>query len=159
MEGGTRNSLSRISLRWMIRECFRANTGIQFHRESLKRIGLDPDTFLEPRPPAIAPTPTPVAQVETAAHAPGPTDATVVDHVQGFPAAASTFKSEEDEELADALSEKHDQLEISKPWWILEILPMRELNWDNFSLTKKWMYVSVSNTVLSYSHGCGPLTD
>ena len=142
----------------MIRECFRANTGIQFHRESLKHIGLDPAT-LYPFVVPSRPIPAPVAQVKVAAHATEPTDGTVVDYVQAFPTAASTFKSEEDEELADALSRIYDQLELSKPWWFLEILPMREQNRENYALTKKWMYVFVSNTVLSYSYGYGPPTD
>jgi hypothetical protein len=40
---GTRNNLARIPLRWMIRECFRADTGIQFFCED---VGLDPDPLL-----------------------------------------------------------------------------------------------------------------
>ena len=35
-------SLARIPLRWMIREVFRANTGIRFHTEPLRELGLDP---------------------------------------------------------------------------------------------------------------------
>jgi hypothetical protein len=137
----------------MIRECFRTNTGIQFYRDSFKDIGLDPDTFLDPRPPALVPTPTRVAQVEaaaqTAAHAPEPSDGTLVE-AQASPTAACSFKSEEDEELADALSPKYDQLELSKPWWILELLPMRhrEQNRKDYSLTYEWKYVFVSNPVL-----------
>ncbi|KAH9932123.1 uncharacterized protein BXZ73DRAFT_101498 [Epithele typhae] len=37
-----RHSLARIPLRWMVRECFRTHTGIRFHAELLKDIGLDP---------------------------------------------------------------------------------------------------------------------
>ncbi|KAI0756454.1 hypothetical protein C8Q80DRAFT_1128679 [Daedaleopsis nitida] len=40
-----KHSLARIPLRWMIRECFRTNTGIRFHAELLKEIGLDPATL------------------------------------------------------------------------------------------------------------------
>ncbi|OSD00890.1 hypothetical protein PYCCODRAFT_1370341 [Trametes coccinea BRFM310] len=47
----TPHALERIPLRWMIRECFRTNTGIRFHGELLKRIGLDPATLWpEPQP-------------------------------------------------------------------------------------------------------------
>ncbi|EEB88982.1 hypothetical protein MPER_12979 [Moniliophthora perniciosa FA553] len=34
-------SLARISLRWMVRECYKAGTGILFHSERLRAIGLD----------------------------------------------------------------------------------------------------------------------
>jgi hypothetical protein len=137
---GTRNSLARIPLRWMIRECFRANTGIQFYRESFKEIGLDPATFLDPRPPALTPTPALVAQAEAAAHATEPSDGTLVEQAQASPTAASTFKTEEDEELADAVSEMYDQLSLSKPWWILEILPFRhrEQNRRSYELKYQW---------------------
>ena len=141
----------------MIRECFRANTGIQFYRDSFKSVGLDPDTFLKPRPPALTPTPTQVSQIiEAAASAPEPTNGT-----QDTQAAAASFKSEEDEELADALSPKYDRLKLFKPWWILEILPMlhRKRNPEDHSLTQEWKYVLVSNTFLGHSHGYGPLAE
>ena len=143
----------------MIRECLRANTAIQFHRESLKNIGLDPDTFLDPRPPAIAPTPALVAQVaaqiEAAVHAHKPTSGTLVDYVQASSSVASSFKSEENEELADALSPICDQLKLSKIWWILEFLPTPHRQYDqrDYSLNYKWRYVFVSNTIPSHSHG------
>lgn len=136
----------------MIRECFRCNTGIQFYRETFKDIGLDPDTFLDPRPPPLVPTTALVSQVEAAAHAAEATDGTMVD-VQASPTAASSFKSEEDEELADALSPKYDQLELSKPWWILEVLPMRhrEQNRRDYSLSNEWRCVLTSSILLTHS--------
>ena len=140
----------------MIREWFHANTGIQFYRASLKNIGFDPDTFLEPRQPAIVPTRALVAQVEAVAHVPKPTGVTLVDYMRASPSATAS-KSEEDEEFVDSLSPKYDRLELSKPWWILEILPIRlhEQNRMNDSWTNKWMYVFVSNTILSHSLGYG----
>ncbi|KAI8981357.1 hypothetical protein BD414DRAFT_443685 [Trametes punicea] len=50
----TPHTLARIPLRWMIRECFRTNTGIRFHGELLKRIGLDPATLWPVPEPAHA---------------------------------------------------------------------------------------------------------
>ena len=42
MLNGTRHALARIPLRWMIRECFQAETGIIFDADALKHeIGLD----------------------------------------------------------------------------------------------------------------------
>ncbi|KAI9455939.1 hypothetical protein BJY52DRAFT_1384548 [Lactarius psammicola] len=107
---GTRNSLARIPLRWMIRECFRANTGIQFYHPSI---------LSAPRPPALTPS---------------------ADQVQASPTAATTFRTEEIEELADALSPIYDELKISKTWWILEILPMRhrEQNRKDYTWKHFW---------------------
>ncbi|KAI0253206.1 hypothetical protein BJV78DRAFT_1123495 [Lactifluus subvellereus] len=128
VENGTRNSLARIPLRWMIRQCFLTNTGIQFHRESFKDIGLDVDSIFPvvlPRPPALKASASDVAKalasyhadVKRTTHAAKPTGAPLT--------AASTFKTEEAEELTDALSKKYDELKRSKAWWILEILPLR----------------------------------
>ena len=66
-------SLARIPLRWMVREVFRTNTGIRFHAELLKDIGLDPASLWpHPKPqcefgpglahaPQIPPMTTPAA--------------------------------------------------------------------------------------------------
>lgn len=35
------------------------------------------------------------------------------------------FVNEEEEDLADALSDKNDMLNISKSWWILEYVPQQ----------------------------------
>jgi hypothetical protein len=93
------------------------------------------------------PTPARVAEVEAAAHAAEPTDQTLVDQAQASPTAASSFRSEEAEELADALSPIYDQLKLSKPWWILEVLPTRhrEQNRRNYKWEHSWKYVFVSN--------------
>ncbi|KAI9455937.1 hypothetical protein BJY52DRAFT_1213126 [Lactarius psammicola] len=138
--------LARIPLRWMIRECFRAKTGIQFYRETFKDVGLDPDTLSDPsklyapRPPNQTPSAAQVAQVEAAAYAAEPTDGTLTDQVQASPTAATTFRTEEIEELADALSRPYDQLKISKAWWIFEILPIRhhEQNRRDYTWKHYW---------------------
>jgi hypothetical protein len=130
---GTRHSLARIPLRWMIRECFIVKTGIQFHLESFKDIGLDPTTLfpivVTDRPPALEPSASAIAEVKASlkvsAHVAEPSDATLTDETDDPPTAASTFKSEENEELLDALCPIYDQLKLAKAWWILEILPLR----------------------------------
>jgi hypothetical protein len=143
---GTRNSLARIPLRWMIRQCFLVNTGIQFHYDSFKDIGLDPNTlspFVTPRLAALKPSAATVAEVKASAHSAEPTDATLTDEAQASPKAASTFKSEEDEELVDALSPIYDQLKLAKAWWILEILPLRHRAQNRKDSCRKpyWQYV------------------
>lgn len=108
VDNGTRNSLARIPLRWMIRQCFLTNTGIMFHRSLFKQIGMDDATVyphVVERPPAIFQTlPLPSA--------PSTTD-------------GGTFVSEELEDLADTLCPVYDQLQIALWWWILEVIPQK----------------------------------
>lgn len=116
----------------MIRQCFLTNTGIQFHREKFGAIGFDPATlypFVLPRPPALT------------------ADASVLATRKH----AADYKTEEDEELKDALCPLYDQLTLSWAWWILEIIPLRhcERSRRNASWVPYWMYV--------FSLGfCGP---
>ncbi|KAL7285026.1 hypothetical protein ACG7TL_000116 [Trametes sanguinea] len=103
----TPHTLARIPLRWMIRECFKMNTGIRFHGELLKRIGLDP-AALHPivldRPPPVQPQP----EVHLKTVAP--------------PVPLTT---EEEHEVRDALAPLYDQLTLAPYWWALELLPMK----------------------------------
>ncbi|KAH8118157.1 hypothetical protein DFH11DRAFT_1687160 [Phellopilus nigrolimitatus] len=63
VSNNTPSSLARISLRWMIRECFLARTGIQFEADKLIDLGLDPMTLYprvlrrpqDPVPPPLPP--------------------------------------------------------------------------------------------------------
>jgi hypothetical protein len=118
----TRNSLARIPLRWMVRQCFIVNTGIMFHKDTLPKIGLDPNTlypevldrpqaiFQDPKIHAI-PVPKPIVHDD---------DRKAVVYTDG-----GCFVNEEEEDLADALSPMYDQLKLAKYWWILEMLPQK----------------------------------
>ncbi|CAE7129142.1 unnamed protein product [Rhizoctonia solani] len=56
VKNGERYSLARIPLRWMVRQCFKCETGIMFHSNQLEDIGLSPETLwpkVLPRPPAV----------------------------------------------------------------------------------------------------------
>ena len=130
----------------MIRECFIANTGIQFHRESFKGIGLDPETldpFVTPRSEPLKPSSSTITELRGSAHKAEATEATLTDEAQASPIAASSFQAEEDEELADAISPVYDQLKLSWAWWILEIIPLRHRVQDRKDMSWKpyWMYV------------------
>jgi hypothetical protein len=134
----------------MIRQCFLANTGIQFHRDSFKDIGLDVNKLypvVVARPPALKASASDGAEATASGHAAEPTDGTLTDEVQASPTAASTFKSEEEEELTDALSPIYDELKISKSWWILEVLPLRysRQNRRDASWKEYWAYVITSS--------------
>ena len=133
----------------MIRQCFLANTGIQFYHETFKHIGLDPTTlfpYVTTRPPALETSASSVAEARASTHCPDPLRVTLNDQAQASPIAACTFKSEEHEELLDALSPIFDQLELLKAWWILEILPLRHHMQDRKKLLWKpeWQYVFFS---------------
>ena len=120
---GTRNSLARIPLRWMIRQCFLAKTGIMFHKDTFPKIGLDPGTIfpevLLPRPPMVLqdpkihtiPVPKPLVVDD---------DRKAVVYTDG-----GSFVNEAEEDLADALSPMYDELVRAKYWWILEMIPQR----------------------------------
>lgn len=136
MSNKTQNSLARIPLRWMVRECFKANSGILFLSERLTDIGLDPTTlypYVTPRP-SIKPLEGLQIRKHPAKEIPIRPHLTLKkkkNHgnqllVPSIPAVqpASAFGSEEDEELKDALSPMYDQLKLKKRWWIIEALPM-----------------------------------
>jgi hypothetical protein len=127
----------------MIRECFKADTGIMFYAKGLREIGLDPSTlypFVTPRPPPIAvgdavfeePPRSPPSWIQRSfsrlkrkllprsvqdigSPPVNPTKATETVRVG----------TEEEEDLKDALSPIYDQLKLRHAWWILEILPLK----------------------------------
>lgn len=115
-----KHNLARIPLRWMIRECFKTNTGIMFDSEKLRDIGLDPATLWPkalPRPP----------------HLPVPKDARIAN----IPPSISPTKAaieieskpqltEEEHELNDALTPVYDQLSLRWFWWVLEFWPIKQ---------------------------------
>ncbi|KAG8685716.1 hypothetical protein FRC08_012948 [Ceratobasidium sp. 394] len=204
VKNGERYSLARISLRWMVRQCFKCDTGIMFHTNMLEDIGLSPETLwpkVLPRPPpirsldeipTIPQTPTLASRNSdppaysvlpsntndpafNAAH-PGFEDAAELDpndprnpnaqkyvpyssitdreHTQlsrrvdpyepylpftrfghdirdygfGSREPREPFISEEVEDLKDALSPIYDQLTLNWWWWILEILPVKQVS-------------------------------
>jgi len=113
-------SLARIPLRWMIRECFKMNSGIMFVSEGLRKLGINPASvypIVQHRPPALS-----VSNLK----------------IQKTPS-TSPFKrkpkqdesppdcqTEEEHELHDALSPIYDQLSLVKKWWSLEVLPVKQ---------------------------------
>jgi len=119
---GTRNSLARIPLRWMIRQCFIANTGIMFHKDTLPKVGLDPATLY----PQVLPRPPMVLQDPKVHTIPVPEPKVVMDDRKAVVYTdGGCFVNEAEEDLADALTPMYDQLKLAKFWWILEMLPQK----------------------------------
>ncbi|KAG2353991.1 hypothetical protein BDR07DRAFT_1342129 [Suillus spraguei] len=127
---GTRNSLARIPLRWMIREIFKLDVGILFHRHMFTKIGMDPETLKpsvvkQPRPPPIYQSPKASSpDIPRKVHVPPPEvvldDPTLIVYSDG-----GKFVNEELEDLADATCPMYDQLHLAPAWWILEVLPQK----------------------------------
>ncbi|KAF9654138.1 hypothetical protein BDM02DRAFT_6878 [Thelephora ganbajun] len=114
VKNGTRHALSRIPLRWMIRECFLAQTGIMFKADALRQVGLDPSRVY----PHVLTRPEALLLKQADPNRVGYTNGTVSVVEPGV------ILNEEEEDLADALSPINDQLLLSPAWWLLELLPM-----------------------------------
>ena len=120
VDNDTPYSLARIPLRWMIRECFKTNTGIMFMSDGMRKLGLDPASLypdVQPRPP-----PLPVAH----ARIQGIPRTTPKNHYAEADDLVKVYKSEEEHELLDAMSPIYDQLSLAKFWWILELIPIKQ---------------------------------
>ncbi|KAJ7245358.1 hypothetical protein B0H12DRAFT_1127613 [Mycena haematopus] len=134
----TRHSLARIPLRWMIRECFKADTGIMFDAQRLQELGLDPATlcpFVLPRPP-----PLPVGSADKIESIPPrkgwlrrvfsrnrkkeSDDFPVSPELENISLEKPAHGMEEEEDLRDALQPIYDQLALKPLWWILEVIPL-----------------------------------
>ncbi|KAJ7580383.1 hypothetical protein C8J56DRAFT_1103394 [Mycena floridula] len=135
-------SLARISLRWMIRECFKTNTGIMFDTVKLQELGMDPGTLypsITPRPPALSPGPLLPAQAKRIVEKSRPRDTILSPLVEKFiEESEEKALTEEKEELRDVLSPIYDQLKITKVWWILEILPMGYKSQEGDNKSASW---------------------
>ncbi|KAF8957353.1 hypothetical protein BDZ97DRAFT_1847069 [Flammula alnicola] len=113
------HALARISLRWMIRECFKADTGILFNTEGLRSAGIDPASLYPYVQKRSSHLPVSAARIRSM-QSPTPQD---FERFAGVDYLAQT-KTEEDHELLDALSPIYDQLSLAWFWWILELLPI-----------------------------------
>ncbi|TDL26426.1 hypothetical protein BD410DRAFT_520489 [Rickenella mellea] len=119
VKNDTRHSLARIPLRWMIRQCFLTNTGIQFEADKLRDIGLRPCALyphVKPRPPA-RPTHEQMSTMSTAGTLIGTIGRSVSEPKSDSASTsdsdcAENLLTEEEEDMNDALSQIYDQLEI-----------------------------------------------
>lgn len=150
MSNKTPYSLARIALRWMVRECFKAKTGIMFNSSALKEIGMDPLTLyplVKPRPllPPLSPTdrirnlPAKEIPIRAYNYFWTRTHNTLSETKTGV----RTLATEEEEDLQDVLSPKYDQLKIKKGWWVLELIPfqLRYQNRDNLWVSRYgWVF-------------------
>ncbi|KAF5317488.1 hypothetical protein D9619_013150 [Psilocybe cf. subviscida] len=124
--------LARIPLRWMIRECFKAKTGILFYVDGIKGINLDPACLYPEvlsRPPALplntfAPGESVIQRIPKKVSAAPECHDDDDDDAQYLP--AELTQTEEEADLKDALAPIYDQLSLAPHWWVLELLPIRQ---------------------------------
>ncbi|GJJ09009.1 hypothetical protein Clacol_003230 [Clathrus columnatus] len=112
----SRHSLSRCSLRWMIRQCFLTNTGLRFYHERLTEVGLNPSTLH----PLVLDFPNPALysrSVSSRSFLDGPTTSGT-NMYDAFP-----FNMEINEDIVDVSQPIVNDLRSTPLWWILEILP------------------------------------
>lgn len=120
----------------MIRECFKTKSGIQFHSEGLRAVGLNPATLYPvvlPRPPALSPKDPATGQLMKILDIPK-VQRTIYDDLDNDSDDAPLLnnlnangvpETEEEAELKDALAPIYDQLSLAWSWWVLEVMPMR----------------------------------
>lgn len=137
------HTLARIPLRWMIGECFKTATGIMFHSDRLRQeLGLEPARLFpvvmeRPKSLSVRDGAGRVMKIRKMPKAGkevgggGSTEALLEHsadpyHHNGGDGTIDHDheKTEEEEELHDALSPIYDQLSLAPRWWALEVLPM-----------------------------------
>ncbi|KAJ7726440.1 hypothetical protein DFH07DRAFT_237077 [Mycena maculata] len=128
VDNETPHNLARIPLRWMIRECFKTNSGIMFDCDGLRGIGLDPDGLYPhvlPRPPAL---PVGNLRIQSIPSSKSQSAAQQEVALRNYAATEEAIRhtSEEELDLQDALCPIYDQLSLAWFWWILEILPIKQ---------------------------------
>ncbi|KAK7000315.1 hypothetical protein R3P38DRAFT_1844540 [Favolaschia claudopus] len=129
----TPHNLARIPLRWMVRECFKTESGIMFDTDGLRKLGLDPTALypkVKTRPPAL-PIGSERIQAIPKPTKKKPATSEPLSRLTEHPAIPTDDDSqlpmsEEEHELHDALSPIYDQLSLKWFWWILEVVPLRQ---------------------------------
>ncbi|KAI1279002.1 hypothetical protein F5Y07DRAFT_60082 [Xylaria sp. FL0933] len=134
----SRHMLSRIPLRWMLRQCFECDTGILFDMARLAEQGLDVTNlwpeYQPPTKPAAGPPPRLMTKYNKKILAPiqrrstflpiGPEGYTI-DDAPTCEDLNYILPSESDEDHFDAMQPPNDMLKIAKSWWVLELWPVK----------------------------------
>ncbi|KAF7353957.1 DUF2235 domain-containing protein [Mycena venus] len=129
VDNETVHNLARIPLRWMIRECFKTNSGIMFDCEGLRSIGLDPGHLyptVVSRPPPLPVGNLHIRSIPSSKEQSEAQKEAALTNFANSEAAQVTQKTEEELELQDALCPIYDQLNLAWFWWILEFLPLKQ---------------------------------
>ncbi|KAI0405940.1 hypothetical protein F4802DRAFT_606488 [Xylaria palmicola] len=113
VDNESRHMLSRIPLRWMIRQCFACDTGILLDMARLAEQGLDYDRE------TLAPV-----QRRSIFLPIGP-EGNTIDDAPTREDLDYILPSEGDEDHFDAMQPPNDQLRSAWSWWVLELWPVK----------------------------------
>ncbi|KAI5986260.1 hypothetical protein EDD15DRAFT_2373553 [Pisolithus albus] len=136
-------SLSQIPLRWMIEQVIASGCGVLFEDEGLKDLGIT----VQPVPAQAGKDgPVPVASDVKPAG-----DVQDVTLTSDGPPGPSPPRGVADPEFEDAIAHLYDDLQISKAWWLLEIIPL-PWSWqdDNGRWHEKWSIHLGKGRVIPY---------
>ncbi|KAK4978436.1 hypothetical protein LTR66_004462 [Elasticomyces elasticus] len=139
-----RHMLSRIPLRWMIRQCFECDTGILFRTAALTDKGLDVyklwPIYNSLQKPVVGPSPMKMEKYESGCLAPISSRSTALKIASSKKGENNNTKFSDDEETIlptrvwipeqfedyfDAMAPINDMLVQAKGWWILEFWPIK----------------------------------
>lgn len=123
-------SLAQIPLRWMIEQVIASGCGVLFEDEGLKDLGI----ALQPMPAQAGKDGTVPAASDVK-----PGDVKDITLTSDGPPGPSPLTGVADPEFEDAIAHLYDDLEITKAWWLLEIIPL-PWSWqdDNGRWHEKW---------------------
>jgi len=122
---GTKPNLAHIPLRWMIRQCFKRETGMMFLKAKLEGFHLNPDSLY----PVVQPRPVPVEPKIPKIQPPGRLGP--IDTVKSWFNYLNPFgsrepkqesppkpRNEEEADSIDALAPIYDMLDIKPQMWL-----------------------------------------
>jgi hypothetical protein len=149
-----RHMLSRIPLRWMIRQCFECETGILFNTAVLAENGLDIRSvwpvYQTPKKPVVGPSPR-MLELYEKGQVPGLEKRSAALDLEGRFKNQKLGKEEIEilpeqvEDHFDALASINDQLVQARGWWILEVWPVTIRVLRKAKVGRKWKKVAGMN--------------
>ena len=150
----TKLSLSDITLRWMVREVVLAQCGVKFDRAAVVRAGIPDSIFTGsgvPVPPdMLIPAP---PRLLVSKDTPGPSTPTT-RHGASSGNDSQQGNDSDDDPLdvgQDALQPIHDELELNKWWWLLEIIPLSyQVKESDGKWHTKWWYDLIVPVLLQF---------
>ncbi|KAG0703790.1 hypothetical protein DFH29DRAFT_915099 [Suillus ampliporus] len=155
-------SLAQITLRWMVEQVMLSQCGIVFDEEALERVGMPLSSLPVSKTPPATEDPTgkspPVIDKTDLSAAPNDAVSPFVEETplsahSSPPTDPPTTPSQRNPETCNALAPLFDELQLSKSWWLLEIIPL-PFAWQDAhgKWHKKWRIHMGKGRAIPYQH-------